>query len=137
MADLDLKVELLKKDIGQISKLVDKFDLTIEKLQQVAVDITKIVSLQEQKIQQQEKINTDVDEEARDLRRKVDNIEKKLSDKFEESEKRILKELQNVKSDLDKKITSLEAWRYMIMGIISVAVFIISQATGLVKLFIP
>lgn len=129
MADLDLEVELIKKDISQISKLVDKFDVTIDKLQQVAVDITKIVSLQEQKIQQQDRINSDVDDEAKDVRRKVDDIEKNLSTK--------LTELQNVKSDLDKKITALEAWRYMVMGIISVVVFVVSQAVGLAKFFLP
>lgn len=137
MADLDLEVELIKKDISQISKLVDKFDVTIDKLQQVAVDITKIVSLQEQKIQQQDRINSDVDDEAKDVRRKVDDIEKNLSTKLTESETKILKELQNVKSDLDKKITALEAWRYMVMGIISVVVFVVSQAVGLAKFFLP
>lgn len=135
MADLDLEVELIKKDIGQIEKLINKFDTTIEKLQQVAADLTKIVSVQEQKIQIQDKINTEVDDEVRDLRKKVDNIEKKLSEKMEEIENKILKELQGVKSDLDKKITSLEAWRYMIMGIISVGVFVLSHALGLVKFF--
>jgi uncharacterized protein YpuA (DUF1002 family) len=137
MADLDLEVELIKKDISQISKLVDKFDVTIDKLQQVAVDITKIVSIQEQKIQQQDRINSEVEDEARDVRRKVDDIEKNLSIKLTESETKILKELQNVKSDLDKKITALEAWRYMVMGIISVVVFVVSQAVGLAKLFLP
>jgi DNA repair exonuclease SbcCD ATPase subunit len=137
MADLDLEVELIKKDISQISKLVDKFDVTIDKLQQVAVDITKIVSLQDQKIQQQDRINSDVDDEAKDVRRKVDDIEKNLSTKLTESETKILKELQNVKSDLDKKITALEAWRYMVMGIISVVVFVVSQAVGLAKFFLP
>lgn len=137
MADLDLEVELIKKDISQISKLVDKFDVTIDKLQQVAVDITKIVSIQEQKIQQQDRINSEVEDEARDVRRKVDDTEKNLSIKLTESETKILKELQNVKSDLDKKITALEAWRYMVMGIISVVVFVVSQAVGLAKLFLP
>lgn len=137
MADLDLEVELIKKDISQISKLVDKFDVTIDKLQQVAVDITKIVSIQEQKIQQQDRINSEVEDEARDVRRKVDDIEKNLSIKLTESETKILKELQNVKSDLDKKITALEAWRYMVMGIISVVVFVVSQAVGLAKFFLP
>lgn len=144
MADLDLEVELIKKDISQISKLVDKFDVTIDKLQQVAVDITKIVSIQEQKIQQQDRINSEVEDEARDVRRKVDDIEKNLSTRIEadvvlvaESETKILKELQNVKSDLDKKITALEAWRYMVMGIISVVVFVVSQAVGLAKFFLP
>lgn len=137
MADLDLEVELIKKDIGQIEKLINKFDTTIEKLQQVAADLTKIVSVQEQKIQIQDKINTEVDDEVRDLRKKVDNIEKKLSEKMEEIENKILKELQNVKSDLDKKITALEAWRYMVMGIISVVVFVVSQAVGLAKFFLP
>lgn len=133
----DLEVELIKKDISQISKLVDKFDVTIDKLQQVAVDITKIVSLQEQKIQQQDRINSDVDDEAKDVRRKVDDIEKNLSTKLTELETKILKEIQNVNSDLDKKITALEAWRYMVMGIISVVVFVVSQAVGLAKFFLP
>lgn len=144
--NLDLEVELIKKDIVQITKLVDKFDTTIDKLQQIASDITKVVSLQEQKIQLQDRINIEVDNllerqqkeqvaESKELRRTVDEVEKRLAEKLNKSEESILKEIQAVKEELNKKINSLEAWRYMVMGIISVVVFLVSQATGLAKLF--
>lgn len=148
VAELKTEVELLKRDIAMISRLVEKFDTTIEKLQQVANDITKIVSLQEQKIQIQDRINVDVDKtlerqqqehnsDMKDLHKKINEVNRELTDKLDNSSSVILKELQAVKEELNSKIKALEAWRYMVMGVISFVVFIVSQATGIAKLFFP
>lgn len=140
--DLRTEVMLLKKDIGVVSKLVEKFDTTTEKLQQVAGDLSKIVAIQEQKMFVQDKINTEVDKildrqqqdhntEMKNLYKRIDEVEKKV----DASQKAILAELASVKEDLNTKIKSLEAWRYMVMGIISFAVFVVSQGLGVLKFF--
>lgn len=133
MAEDDFKtdIELMKKDIGMISKLVDKFDTTIEKLQQVANDISKIVSLQEQKISTQEKINDEVDKVLD--RQQLDHASemKELNRKTAE----IIAKIEQTKSELNEKINSIEKWRYAVMAVISFVVFLLGNALSAAKLF--
>jgi septin family protein len=138
MSEQEMKtdVELLKREVGMISKLMDKFDATIDKLQQVANDLSRVVLIQEQKMMQQDKIN---DEVGRILERQdKEHTEelKELSKKFDAFEDSICKEIRQVKDDLDEKIKSLEAWRYMIMAVISIGVFLVSTFfSSIVKYF--
>lgn len=125
--DSKIQLALLQRDLGFLRQLFDKFDTAIEKLQSVASDITKIVSLQEQKINLQEKINNEVDEILDRQEREFKEQIRDLQNKVEISQSAILKELASVKDQLNTKISALESWRYMVMGIISVGTFIISN----------
>lgn len=123
MADeFKTELELMKKDIRMISKLVEKFDTTIDKLQQVATDIQRIVAIQDQKMLIQEKINAEVDKALECQEHEHSEEIKALTAKLNENHNTILKELQTVKTD----ITALEKWRYAAMAIISVITFVIS-----------
>lgn len=141
-----IEIELLKRDVSSITKLLEKFDLTIEKLQQVASDISRITYLQEQKMQVQEKINAEVEKvlesqakehsvDVKDLNNKINTVNNDLTTKINHTENAILDELQNVKEDLSKKIGVIEAWRYMVMGGIALATWFVAQALDLAKLF--
>ena len=129
------EIELLKRDVGAISKLCEKMDITIDKLQQVASDISRIVSLQEQKMQIQDKINDEVERAIE--KSQVDHYSdiRDLNNKINQTETKILNELQKVREDLSKKIGVIEAWRYMVMGAIALATWFIAQALDLAKLF--
>lgn len=129
------EIELLKRDVGAISKLCEKMDITIDKLQQVASDISRIVSLQEQKMQIQDKINDEVERALE--KSQVDHYSdiRDLNSKINQTETKILNELQKVREDLSKKIGVIEAWRYMVMGAIALATWFIAQALNLAKLF--
>lgn len=129
------EIELLKRDVGAISKLCEKMDITIDKLQQVASDISRIVSLQEQKMQIQDKINDEVERALE--KSQVDHYSdiRDLNSKINQTETKILNELQKVREDLSKKIGVIEAWRYMVMGAIALATWFIAQALDLAKLF--
>lgn len=128
-----VEIELMKKDIGMISRLCEKMDTTIDKLQVVASELSKIVSLQEQKMQAQEQINKEV-EAILDRQQKEHTTDiKELNQKIDRTEHAILQELQKVKEDLGKKINVIETWRYMVMGGISLAVFLIAQTLDFLK----
>jgi vacuolar-type H+-ATPase subunit I/STV1 len=128
-----VEIELMKKDIGMISKLCEKMDTTIDKLQVVATELSKIVSLQEQKMQAQEQINKEVEVILERQQKEHTTDIKELNQKIDRTENAILQELQKVKEDLGKKINVIETWRYMIMGGISLAVFLIAQALNFLK----
>lgn len=128
-----VEIELMKKDIGMISKLCEKMDTTIDKLQVVATELSKIVSLQEQKMQAQEQINKEVEVILERQQKEHTTDIKELNQKIDRTEHAILQELQKVREDLGKKINVIETWRYMIMGGISLAVFLIAQALNFLK----
>lgn len=130
-----VEIELLKRDVGMISKLCEKMDTTIDKLQMVASDLSKIVSLQEQKMQAQDNINKEVDRILEKQQREHASDIKEINQKIEKTETAILDELHKIKDDLSKKINAIETWRYMVMGAISLAVFLVAQALDLAKLF--
>lgn len=128
-----VEIELMKKDIGMISKLCEKMDTTIDKLQVVATELSKLVSLQEQKMQAQEHINKEVEVILERQQKEHTTDIKELNQKIDRTENAILHELQKVKEDLGKKINVIETWRYMIMGGISLAVFLIAQTLDFLK----
>lgn len=130
-----VEIELLKRDVGMISKLCEKMDTTIDKLQMVASDLSKIVSLQEQKMQAQDNINKEVDRLIEKQQREHASDIKEINQKIDKTENAILDELHKIKDDLSKKINAIETWRYMVMGAISLAVFLIAQALDLAKIF--
>ena len=54
--NLKTDVELLKKDVHSIARLVDKLDVAIDKLTDVTNCLNKMIAVQEQKIEQQEMV---------------------------------------------------------------------------------
>lgn len=143
-----MEIELLKRDLNVITKLCEKMDAAIDKLQQVASDLSRIISLQDQKIKIQEKINEEVekalDTEKRDhsldvkeLHTKINTVNSDLTTRINQTESNILEELQKTKDDLSKKINTIETWRYMMIGGIALAVFVLGNllSVDLSKIF--
>lgn len=136
------EIELLKRDVGAISRLCEKMDITIDKLQQVASDISRIVSLQEQKMQLQDKINEEVEQalernqkehitDIRELNSKINTVNDDLTRRINQVEVSILQQIDRQTDQLSKKINTIDSWRYMIMGGIALAVFILGQLLDL------
>lgn len=113
--EIKTDVELLKREVGMISKVMEKFDVTIDKLQQVANDLSRVVLIQEQKMLAQDRIN---DETGRVLERQDKEHTEEL--------KELRKKLDAFEDTIVAQINGLEKWRYMVMGVISFVVFIVS-----------
>lgn len=136
------EIELLKRDVGAISRLCEKMDITIDKLQQVASDISRIVSLQEQKMQLQDKINEEVEQalernqkdhisDIRELNSKINTVNDDLTRRINQVESTILHQMERQTEELSKKINTIDTWRYMLMGGIALAVFILGEILNL------
>ena len=137
--ELKIDVELLKKDVTMISNLCGKFDTTIDKMQEIASNLSRMISLQEQRIEIQEKTTLEVQsvlekrrlehlEDTKELHSRITTVNRELTQKIEESEKRILAELQSMRRDLTKeeksfgeRLSQIESWKYMMVGGLMVA----------------
>lgn len=148
-----VEIELLKKDVNIITSLCEKFDTTIEKMQEIASNLSRMVSLQEQRMELQEKTTNEMqsviemrriehNNDIKELHSRITTVNRELSDKIEETEKKILEELHLMRSELkstketDKdqhntfihKISTLESWQYIAVGGIAVITWILAKA---------
>ena len=76
-------VELLKKDVHSISRLVDKLDVAIDKLTDVTNCLNRMIAVQEEKIEKHEQ---------------DDNY------------------LKEVITKIDKRVTAIERWKWLVVG---------------------
>lgn len=153
--DNQLEIELIKKDISMLIKLSEKMDLTLDKFQQITADLTKLVYLSERRLEEQEKAFDALDnkiEKNNNIRIEAYNEikgtlaeHKELLEKnqdFTEQNKyslNILNEkFQDYKTSCEKlreEVSTINIWRYMIMGGIALGVFLLTKAVDVLKLF--
>jgi len=153
-----------QSDLRVVNQVVQKMDSTLDKLQDIASDLGKVAALQEHKNNIQDKINDaleksikDHNQEIKENLRELDReFEKKtdslktaidqvsaerregytnLSGKVEATEDRILKEIENLKDSMSKRMYEMDMWRYGVMGAIVLGSFLITKFIDVAKLF--
>ena len=151
--DNRIEIELLKKDVGIITNLCEKFDATIDKMQEIASNLSRMVSLQEQRIEVQETITKEVqsilemrriehNNDIKELHSRITTVNRELSDKIEDTEKTILKELHDMREELkaDKttfadRLGKVEIWKYTMVGALMVVTWIAAKVDIIKILF--
>jgi dsDNA-specific endonuclease/ATPase MutS2 len=152
--ELKIDIELLKKDVTMISSLCTKFDTTIDKMQEIASNLSRMVSLQEQRIVVQEKITQEVQsvlekrrqehvEDTKELHSRITTVNRELTQKIDESEKRILAELHSMRTELMAEKTSfadrlskIEIWKYTVVGALMIVSWLAAKI-DIVKILFP
>jgi len=149
-----IEIELLKKDVTIITNLCEKFDVTIDKMQEIASNLSRMVSLHEQRIETQEQISKEVqntlemrriehNNDIKELHSRITTTNRDLTDKIEETEKKILDELhalrqeiRNEKVSVIDRLGKIEMWKYTVVGALVVITWILARAdlTALVKI---
>jgi predicted nucleic acid-binding Zn-ribbon protein len=76
VAKLTLDVELVKRDVLQFNKILEKLDTTNNKVQELITNISKIVSLHEQKFSVIEKEQANTSDEMLDFNIRLKSLEK-------------------------------------------------------------
>jgi argininosuccinate lyase len=139
-------IELLKKDVSQIYNLLPKLDTAIDKITEMSIGVTKMLAVHEEKIANQEQRIVDMAEynkrkktEDRDvydnINKKIDQITQDNKNDRRENHKEIMKAISDLKKDVNekigyvettiekdiegikKRITSIERWKWYMMGI--------------------
>lgn len=144
--DARIDIELLKKDVSIISDLCRKFDTTIDKMQEIASNLSRMISLQEQRIEHQEETSREVqnilevrrmehNNDIKELHSRITTVNRELSDKIEETEKKILAELHCMREELKTEKTSfgsrlsqIETWKYTVVGALMVITWILARS---------
>jgi archaellum component FlaC len=152
--DTKIEIELLKKDVVTMSALLTKFDAALDKMQEIASSLSRMVSLQEQRLEVQETSTKELqsvlemrriehNSEIKELHSRITTVNRELSDKIDDTEKKILDEIQSLKIELkgDNKgigtrLSQIEAWKYGVAAVIAALLFLATKnAINISKLF--
>jgi|TARA_X000001316_G_C922299_1_gene37353 exonuclease VII large subunit len=129
MEDLQVEVELLKKEVADMKQIHVRLDTAIGKISDVSNCINRMLAVHEEKITQQEDLQTrsiqEFNTDVKELHGRITDTQKELTALMTEQHQSQTQALVKLKED----ISSLDKWRYMIIGGAIVVGFIIQSAT--------
>ena len=133
MADnkYEIELELLKKEVQDMKKILVKLDTAIEKLTDVSNCVYRMLSVHEEKIARQEEDivanEKEIKENILDLHSRINTSYKELRNIISTHEKEEEKRFDELKDQISNRIGILEKWRWIIMGGSIVAGFILHK----------
>lgn len=144
-AELQVKVGILEKEQEHQQKYLDRIDITIQKLEEISANTVKIIALHEQKLD----LHTNTDDQIQD---QIDALDAKIIknelttsntftiidmklDSFEKKIDSISTDVNSLKKDLDKRISVLEKYFWLISIIGSILFFGIQNIDKIKNLF--
>jgi len=151
--EVRLKIGLLEKDIQTTGNLLEKVSESIEKIQEMNLNLIKMLTLHEQRHSQHEKAKDEMKEDIRDLHSRISTQSRQLGDRLDQFEQHVTTRLDELKTDLFnynktnngvndsgnntllKKIDNLNEWRWMVIGAVALAAWIIGELDLLNKFF--
>jgi len=124
----------LNVDVKSLERIVTKLDDSIEKLTEVSGNISKLLAVHEERMNNIEK-STDRNEDdirdihdkihdfARELVKKIDQVELNIETKLaanqlnsNEGHDKIQRVFDLKMEEINKRLTALEAWRWLVIG---------------------
>ena len=127
MSDIQLDVELLKKDVEEMKLIHGRLDNAISKISDVSNSINRMLAVHEEKLSSQEEaiINAENLVEAR--RMEFNKEIKELHDRITKKSKEQLDALNYLKSELSGRVAVLDKFRWVLIGGSIVIGFIIHK----------
>ena len=94
MAELETKVTIIEKELGDQRKIHDRLDIAIEKLTDVSNSIHRMLAVHEEKIARQEEAIIGAEEQIEvrrvELSKKIDEVHSRVTETAKEHSKEIL-----------------------------------------------
>ena len=127
MSDIQLDVELLKKDVEEMKLIHGRLDNAISKISDVSNSINRMLAVHEEKLSSQEEaiINAENLVEAR--RMEFNKEIKELHDRITKNSKEQLDAINNLKTELSGRVAVLDKFRWVLIGGSIVIGFIIHK----------
>ncbi len=136
----------LETKVAVIEEAVGRYEEAISKLVEVSQDLKQIIAIHEVRHHERERaemtLKTNLDKETNIIHGRINNLSSETKKEIEEHQAQIMKTLteirdeqkqyhellaNNVISPLEKRIGNLERWRWVAVGAVIVASFILSN----------
>jgi hypothetical protein len=134
-------VEIIKRDINAIQGFSVKIDDAIEKMAEVSNSISKMLIVHENKLSNHDQmidgIKLAMSERKNDFEKQVELLHTRITsmkdenhlerEKYHKELLAALKDIADTQSKLDQRITTLEQWKWYVLGAAGVIGFIIAE----------
>lgn len=138
---LKTDVEIIKRDVSAIQGFSVKIDDAIEKLAEVSNTISKMLIVNDNKLQNHDQmidgIKLAMSERKNDFEKQVDNLHIRITsmrdenhnerDRYHKELLAAVKEISDMQKSMDERITTLEQWKWYVLGAAAVIGFILAQ----------
>tara|TARA_R100000234_G_C4986779_1_gene173664 strand:+ start:527 stop:1036 length:510 start_codon:yes stop_codon:yes gene_type:complete len=150
--ELKLDVGLLKRDINQTNKLLEKLSVSIDKIQELNVNVLQMLSLHEEKLDQNEKNRSNVKNDIKELHSRVTTVSREVHERIDQVPNQITSvheridqiesainiRLDSLRKDLldhkkvdkgrwTKTISEVEKYKWLVLGIAVTAAFFLGK----------
>jgi len=140
--NLETEVELLKKEVSDMSKLHIRLDKAIEKIADVSTSLHTIMAVHEEKLIRQEEalddqekklqqnimeLHSRITSNAKEQTQLMGEMERRLVDAMKEHNRTESQEFQSLRNELQNRVGVLEKWRHLIIGGAIVVGFILQR----------
>jgi len=120
ITDIELDVELLKKEVSDMKQIHGRLDTAITKITDVSNCINRMLAVHEEKISQQEEQTSRqqnvFSEDIRDLHSRITTSQKELTTLMTKQHYEAESEIRRLREDVTSRVGVLERWKYLIIG---------------------
>lgn len=136
--DVELKVNLLQKDVELNDRLCNKLSESVTKTQELNTNMMQMISLHQQRHELHEKVEEELKEDVKEIHSRITTVNREIHDRIDQVEKHITERIDGLRSDLlkhkveDKNpiksaISDLEKWKWAVLGAVLTAGFLLGK----------
>ena len=120
VTDIELDVELLKKEVSDMKEIHGRLDTAITKITDVSNCINRMLAVYEEKISQQEEVQirnaTEFTNDVKELHSRITTSTKELTELMTKQHYEADAEMRRLRIDITERVGTLEKWKYLIIG---------------------
>lgn len=143
--EIETELLLLKQDVNRMVSFSEKLDAAIERMGDVSNNIARMLAVHEERLNKQdqldeelfnlvEKRRSEMQDDIKELHSRITTVSRELSNDMTDVEQRLTntmnngmldlkkcilqdnKEILEERKDLEKRVTDLERWRWIVLG---------------------
>lgn len=115
--EMDIKVNLLQRDVELNDRLCSKLSESIEKNQELNVNLMQMITLHEQRHKQHEKAESSLKTDIKDLHERMDQVERHISQRIDDLRSDLLQhKKEEGKNHVTETLKEMDKYKWMILG---------------------
>jgi len=130
VTDIELDVELLKKEVSDMKEIHGRLDTAITKITDVSNCINRMLAVHEEKISQQEEVQIrdaqTFANDVKELHSRITTSQKEITELMRKQHYEFESEIRRLREDVTNRVGVLEKWKYLIIGGSIVVGFVIN-----------
>ena len=120
VTDIELDVELLKKEVSDMKEIHGRLDTAITKITDVSNCINRMLAVHEEKISQQEEVQIrdaqTFANDVKELHSRITTSTKELTELMTKQHYEADAEMRRLRIDITERVGTLEKWKYLVIG---------------------